>query len=366
MGTVRFLLAIAVVLTHTGAAFNFLEEAHLAVEMFFLASGFLISFILRDTNAYRSKLSKFYINRGLRLYPIYCVILLFSTFGFLAFPKVFGPPALFHTALSLPTTIYVLVANTTLLGQDWAYFLGLDAGRLVYQPEFYLSVPPVWSFFPVPQAWTLSVEIVFYLIAPFVLMNRSTTLAAFAIFLIPKVWSMHALLGDPWHYRFAPFEMSLFLLGAIAHQWFSPIYRSISRRIPRVDIPIFVGVIVILLTYRQLPVPPIERAYQGFISALALSFALPALFAFQRRSKLDRWIGELSYPIYINHWLMIPLGAYLMNQWGLSGEQQNAAFITVLSVLFAVILNLLVANPIERLRSRIRGRPSFGTSPRNG
>ncbi len=80
---------------------------------------------------------------------------------------------------------------------------------------------------------------------------------------------------------------------------------------------------------------------------------------------MDRWLGELSYPIYINHWLMVPLGAYLMDQWGLGGEQQNAAFITVLSVVFAIILNLFVADPIERLRNRIRGRPRFNPPAQN-
>ncbi len=108
MGTVRFLLAIAVVLTHTGAEFNFIEEAHLAVEMFFLASGFLISFILRESNTYRSDLSRFYLNRALRLYPIYYVVLLLSTFGFLLFPSIFGPPAILRAELSFSAILISL------------------------------------------------------------------------------------------------------------------------------------------------------------------------------------------------------------------------------------------------------------------
>lgn len=361
MGTIRFLLAIAVVLTHTGAAFNFLR-ANIAVEMFFLASGFLISFVLRDSGAYRSDLSRFYLNRALRLYPIYYVVLAISTFGFLVFPTVLPRPALLGADLSFPSTAYILITNITLIGQDWAYLMGLNNGQLIYQPEFFKSVPPVWTFFPVPQAWTLGIEALFYLIAPFIVVKRSRTLIVFAVFFTLKFWSMYLMLGEPWYYRFLPFELSLFLLGSMAHQWFLPLYRSISANYRNLDNAIFCLSVFILLSYWWLPIPAIERAYQGFAGALALSFSLPALFAFQRRSKLDRWIGELSYPIYINHWLMIPVGAYLMDQWGLGGEQQNAAFTTLLSVLFAVLLNLFVSDPLERLRARIRGRSNFASS----
>ena len=73
MGLMRFLLAMAVVIAHTGAiTVNFaLIPANLAVEVFFAISGFYMSLIV--TGKYRDR-TTFYINRFLRLYPVYLIV----------------------------------------------------------------------------------------------------------------------------------------------------------------------------------------------------------------------------------------------------------------------------------------------------
>ena len=74
MGLIRTLLALSVVLAHvdlgTGPR---LVGGVLAVQMFYLISGFLISFVLVETSNYTSVRS-FYVNRMLRLFPIYLVV----------------------------------------------------------------------------------------------------------------------------------------------------------------------------------------------------------------------------------------------------------------------------------------------------
>jgi peptidoglycan/LPS O-acetylase OafA/YrhL len=131
------------------------------------------------------------------------------------------------------------------------------------------------------------------------------------------------------------------------------------------DIIFSVIVIATILGYRFTSLPIASVRWESLVCGTALALVLPALFAFQNRFKTDRVIGELSYPIYINHWLMIPLGSYILDQLRVAGTQQNSAFITLLSVLFAVLLNFVVSGPIEHIRRRIRNGAGLPAPPPN-
>lgn len=45
---------------------------------------------------------------------------------------------------------------------------------------------------------------------------------------------------------------------------------------------------------------------------IGLALLLPVLFLFQNRWKLDRQIGELSYPIYVVHWMMMGVSYHFL------------------------------------------------------
>ena len=78
MGSLRTLLALTVVLTHAFGAYVFVGGPN-AVRMFYVISGFLISYVLVDAKTYATARS-FYVNRILRLYPLYAVVAL-ATWG---------------------------------------------------------------------------------------------------------------------------------------------------------------------------------------------------------------------------------------------------------------------------------------------
>ena len=83
MGTLRTLLAISVFLVHS-QPHDLLVGGQIAVQLFYMFSGFLISFILIENKSYLS-VKNFYFNRFLRLYPIYfitaLVTIIFYLFG---------------------------------------------------------------------------------------------------------------------------------------------------------------------------------------------------------------------------------------------------------------------------------------------
>ena len=58
------------------------------------------------------------------------------------------------------------VCNALIFGQDAILFTGLDShGALHLTANCWLSQPPVSEFLLVPQAWSLGVELLFYLCA---------------------------------------------------------------------------------------------------------------------------------------------------------------------------------------------------------
>ena len=78
MGILRVLLAISVVFIHThGQVFVGGQEA---VQLFYVISGYLISFVLLEVKSYK-KIQFFYLNRYLRLYPTYLLVTVLVDFG---------------------------------------------------------------------------------------------------------------------------------------------------------------------------------------------------------------------------------------------------------------------------------------------
>lgn len=75
---------------------------------------------------------------------------------------------------------------------------------------------------------------------------------------------------------------------------------------------------------------------------------LPFIFILTKNWKNDKYIGELSYPIYISHIFVLicihTLKIPIIGGLGLT--------LTILTVLFSIVLNELVAKKIETIRQK--------------
>jgi peptidoglycan/LPS O-acetylase OafA/YrhL len=204
MGMIRTVLALAVVFTHSPWLKGYVfVGGRYAVQLFYIISGFLICHVLHRNPAYRDPL-RFYASRALRLYPVYYVVLALSLVAVLGANRKF-----FDLYEKIPPSAAALLAvtNVTLLGQDWVLFSGVSEGKLVFEPEpFKGSGILLLNGLLVPQAWTLGVELSFYLVAPFLLRNRRLMLGILFLSLLLRVVLVVDGLGrkDPWTYRFFP------------------------------------------------------------------------------------------------------------------------------------------------------------------
>ena len=363
MGSVRVLLAIAVVVEHSfGTAFS---GGVFAVQLFFVVSGFYISYILVEAKSYAS-VKGFYWNRILRLFPVYWAVALGSLAMYLGAAYVFGnaPPFVeVYQQLNTWSASILAATNVFLVGQDWVIFTAIDNGALVFTPDYHQEDVWVWRGLLVPPAWSLGVELTFYLIAPFILTRMRLLFVLLALSVALRIWLISIGIGlqDPWNYRFFPTELALFILGILAHQLWKPFLEArgiVSDGLASAITLAVIGMVTVCVTLHILPLR---------LPVLALFvLALPFLFRFQKNRHWDRWLGEYSYPVYIVHWsVMFPVSYVwdrLTGQPGYQGYDETLA-ILVLTLIGAYVVKRLVSDPMENVRDGVRAASKSGNPP---
>lgn len=311
-----------------------------------MISGFYVALVLERN--YRRP-SDFYVNRYLRLMPIYVVVSAASlasrlVIGIKPFPESAAPLSEFS-----PSAIgFLLLTNMTVFFQDMTMFMCDGGHGLHWVSDFRTCYPPLYGALLIPQAWSLGVEIAFYALAPWLLRLRSSGLVAICVASMSLKVGLFAagLWHDPWDYRFFPAELFLFLTGALAYRWRDSFTVLGEMWQPRTKV---IGVIGFALVFSRLPFG--GGFYWLFLGALFLS--LPALLRFSSDHAWDRRIGEVSYPLYLSHVLVIGWLHYAsldLGEWSFSLIALATAFVLSYS------LYRLVDIPMERLRAARRRR----------
>ena len=163
---------------------------------------------------------------------------------------------------------------------------------------------------------------------------------------------------DPWAYRFFPAELSFFILGALSHQFLLPTYQKV---IPNkllgntANIATYV-LIAFTIIYWLIPFSNIAKSILLFIVFFVF---MPFTFIFEKSHPWDRWIGELSYPIYISHMLIILIANSLYERLFTKNSVLLAAVVILFSVLFSILLNAYISKPVEKWRDKIRSSKKF-------
>jgi peptidoglycan/LPS O-acetylase OafA/YrhL len=347
MGTLRFLLALSVVIFHTTSFFGFpVLNGFEAVSVFFILSGFYMSLILNEK--YIKKSGSYFLfisNRILRIYPLYLIalfaILAFSLIKFLA--GVPGPENFYHRFFLffshspgntipfniLPDFINYVVRNITLVFTTDYFFL--------------TSKNPLTLI--LPQAWSLQREMFFYLFAPF-LARRSlkVLLIIFVLYItiffywidpsniLPKNLLLYACLES----------MFFFFLGMFSYKAYVFLKK---RSIPQLILKLsFLGMIIYTVFYVFIPQVfrlsinlPVDINYCLFIAIIS-----PFLFMFGQKNSIDKFLGEISYPIFITHVFFIKVF------YNIPGIPQGNSIFTLFVIVFTFLTSWIFVKYVDR------------------
>ncbi|MBN2166279.1 MAG: acyltransferase [Marinilabiliaceae bacterium] len=357
MGIIRVLLAISVVIAHSMPVFgNTMVGGTLAVQAFYIISGFYMALILNEKyNNYKL----FITNRLLRLLPTYWFVLIlaigYSIFIFAVNREhaAYLDPYFDHfSEFSLLSKLFIVLANLFVIGQDIIMYLGIDlqSGNLFYTGVFNGSEPPLYSFLFMPQAWTISLELMFYLIAPFIVRRKTTTILLFISLslLLRFILVNKGLNYDPWTYRFFPNELSIFLMGAISYKMYKR--KFIAQINSYWRLLIWISFLIITMLYQFIP-----WAGKPIIYLLITMFSIPFIFHHFKNNKLDTYIGEISYPIYLSHLLIMVVMSFISNFFGFSLGSEWSLSIIFITIFFSLATIQFIIKPIDKYRqNRIR------------
>ena len=324
MGTYRFLLAIMVALSHMGVSVGGLNPGVFAVISFFLISGFVMTGLVRTHYAHWHAVPLFYLDRMARIFPQYLLFLLLTAV------------ALGWLGLQSP---YLAKFSA------WA----LMANVAVVPLDFFMFSDAIARFMLIPQAWSLGLELLFYLLVPWLLLWRLRGVASLASLLIWGVAAFGVINTDTWGYRLLPGTLFMFLAGSYVYD-----QPRASLRHPAVCLCVVLLAISALLIVTDKHTLPYNReVVSGLVAGIAVLFWLARL----PRYAWDDWLGNLSYGVFLCHFLVMWLFEIISGP-PTSATWSKGALVVMLccSVLLAWLGFKLVEKPVLRWRYQFRQR----------
>jgi len=355
MGVLRLFLALSVVIGHSSSIFgyNFIG-GELAVKSFYIISGFYMSLVLNEKYINKKNSYKLFItSRFLRLYPVYWIVLFLTILFNLIFYYCFRSDIYsyyifylnFYNSMNIGTFLFLMFTNIFLFFQDIVMFLGLDisTGSIFFTENYQKTNPQLFRFLFIPPAWTIGIELTFYLIAPFIVRrNWKTIIVLILASLILRFYLYHRGLDfDPWTYRFFPTELVFFLLGNISYLILKKI-RTMNIKLVYSNLLVAI-LLIFTLFYNYLPIP-----YKMVVYLTCFFVLLPFVFNKTMNWKWDIYIGELSYPIYISHMFIL----LLIFNFKYPFPEGLGLTLAILTILFSILLNRAIMQRIEVYRQK--------------
>ena len=278
-GTLRFILATAVALSHLGINLYTYNIGVVSVVIFYLLAGMVSNKLL--SKYFINQPLHYYLNRIKRIFPFYLY------------------------AISISILIYYIGVSSPFLSATptfWHYISNLAIIPLAYY--MYTSID---TFFLIPPAWSLGVELQFYILIPFFI-NRTKPLLA--LFILSFITYISASLGiintDYYGYRLIVGVLFIFIYGIY-------IDKALKGDQAAKKIILLCYIFLLLLSFYLLFHQELKAPY-NYETLLGLLLGIPLLYFFKSPipKYIDRYLGFLSFGLFLLHfpalWLVEILG----------------------------------------------------------
>ncbi|MEK6284389.1 MAG: acyltransferase [Acidobacteriota bacterium] len=335
----RAVAVFLVIIGHFG--FEMVPGGH-GVMIFFVLSGFLITWLLLKENDRNGTISlgAFYKRRTLRIFPAFYVYWLIMV------------------ALLLET------GRTVLWPHAWS--------ALFYTSNYYNAIngDPNNGF---SHTWSLAIEEQFYLLWPFVflLLRRNLRkLTAFLIGLIGAVWIYRAVLCYGFHvdqaYIYAAFDTRLdelmvgcLLAVLLKRQSLSSLWRAVSANalLPFMTIALLATSIyggeLYIDRYRDVVGFAIEPLLVAILVVQLIAFSSTRLWGWTEWGVV-RFLGRISYSLYLYQQLTLHAARKALAAYPVVLQLAGAILVTII---LATISHYLIERPFLKLKSTPRQLP---------
>jgi peptidoglycan/LPS O-acetylase OafA/YrhL len=309
----RFALASTVLLSHLDVL-RWAQAANLAVQVFFSLSGWLIGGILCRTQA--AELGRFYFNRATRIWIPYFVTVM-ALYGI----------SLIHEHRS--TRWFEFLIYDVTFTHNWFSFRPT--------PELAIAQMPLGR--TGNHFWSLAAEEQFYLIAPLIMIFLPYGKTA-----LP--WIGVAVLCYLSGSQYAAISFGV-LAAVVASRWGDWQLKPAARVFLTLSL-----VVSIVLMYGG------AGAYRFGAPLFSVSAVLLCATPI-RRTAVSRWLGGVSFPLYLNAWIgLFAFHAFQKRMGILQGP-----WVTALELVFGLAAAALMYHAID---ARVMARRHLWYTPRVG
>ncbi len=329
MGFLRLVLALLVLLSHADLRIAQLNPGVTAVVGFYLISGYVMAGLVHRHYQQPARMPWFYLDRVMRLAPQYLLYAGLTLVWFLWARQT-------NTFLRELPTAGDLLNNLLVVPLNFYMFNGSDAFTLI------------------PPAWSLGAELQFYLLAPLMLLwPRVGLVLAAASFGVHALAWLGRLNTDWFGYRLLPGILWVFGVGMLLFHW----HRHSPRRAAWLawSAPLLALAVYAWLRSRGLHAAPY---HQEVLVGWGLGIPLVHLLATRRPGAFDQWAGDVSYGVFLNHflliWILFPAPGHTPLQWGI---------LAACAIALSALSQRWVERPVLAWRRRLR-QPAMARSSR--
>jgi len=292
----------------------------------------------RKYSKIKSTLKVFYISRIWRLLPVfYTFTILAIITGLITHHNLL----LKFNELDVLQKKLFLTANLIVLGYaNSKNPIIVPAWSLDIEMQFYLVFPVLIYFLRNKKQWLIAVTALFFLTMVFILVSHQTYLSKTVI-----------------NYLF------LFFIGVIVY------YFNIKpgKLVEKVSLLILLLVFATHLLVPSLLVKARDNSgeYYAVLSLVMILMATPALInsVHNQTNKFDKFLGEMSFTIYLSHWVwIVPYNALILNASKAARVPYVAGFL-VITLLSSYIVYRFIDRPSEKLRHNWIKKQALKTEP---
>jgi peptidoglycan/LPS O-acetylase OafA/YrhL len=195
---------------------------------------------------------------------------------------------------SSATLALIASSNFLIFGTDYLITrMIMPDGGIVTTAE--VGAIPAHGFMLFPPAWTLAIEMLFYLLAPIIMFRR-------AILIVASCVAMALIIGLNVRQPGSLLNLSYCVAGMSTYY----IYRALpdTLAVRRAGAMMMAATMLFAVCANYIPVDN-NIKINIFIGMTWLS--LPFAFVTSRNLKFDRWLGNASYGMYVSHFAVYKL-----------------------------------------------------------
>lgn len=336
----RFIAALMVIIHHVEQIkfyfgidnFRHIPFIHMigkqGVNLFFVLSGFLITFLLLSEESLTKRISikSFYIRRVLRIWPLYFLIVILGLFVF-------------------PLVDFMQIPNYNFYDTSLCYRILLFTLFLFFMPNLVLAMGEAIPF--VSQSWSIGTEEQFYLIWPllvkyfknrFVLMFYVIVVylgIKFILILFLKFLPSNSYLqifNDFW----GMFSIDSMAIGGLAACLYFYKKQKILNFLFKkyVQISLYLAIITLLLSGVFINYIHNE-VYSLLYAIVILNLAVNEKTILNIENNIFNYLGQISYGLYMYHGIAILISLKLLNTISF----QNNLFLYLFSMIITIIFS---------------------------